>query len=108
MRLEEKKHDMAEFNLRKATGDKELGGSAWYWIGRSLEDRRKPKDALEAFRKSLAAAPKGEFAAEARARLEETEPAKRRPAETTSKPRDQKIEIAPPALPDSLRGAYTW
>ena len=108
MRLEEKKRDMAEFNLHKATGDKELGGAAWYWIGRSLEDRKKPKDALDAFRKSLAASPKGEFAAEARARLEEPKPDKNRPAEASAKPRDQKVETAPPSLPDSLRGAYSW
>jgi len=108
MRLEENKHDMAEFNLRKATGDKALGGSAWYWIGRSLEDRKKPKDALDAFRKSLAASPKGEFAAEARARLEDPKSDKNRPPESGAKPRDVKMETAPPALPDSLRGAYSW
>lgn len=108
MRLEEKKHDMAEFNLRKATGDKQLGGAAWYWIGRSLEDRRKPKDAMEAFRKSLAASPKGEFAAEARARVEESKPDKNHPAEAAANPRDVKIEAAPQTLPDSLRSAYTW
>jgi tetratricopeptide (TPR) repeat protein len=112
MRLEEKKYDMAEYNLRKATGDKQLGGSAWYWLGRSLEARKKPKDAIEAFRKSLAASPKGEFAAEARARVEEPKAEakldKTRPAESASKPRDVKPEAAPAALPDSLRGAYSW
>lgn len=108
MRLEEKKYDMAEFNLRKATGDKQLGGAAWYWLGRSLEARKKPKEALEAFRKSVAASPNGEFAAEARARLEEQKPDKAAPAETTAKPRDVKVEAAPPTLPDSLRSVYTW
>src|ERR1019366_6250244 len=67
-----------------------------------------PKDALEAYRKSLAASPKGEFAAEARARLEEPKPDKNRPAQTAARPADVKIESAPPALPDSLRGAYSW
>jgi len=107
MRLEEKKFDMAEFNLRKATSDKELGASAWYWLGRCLDSRGKSKEAVEAFRKSLAEAPKGEFAAEARARLEGPKPDKSRP-EPAAKPREIAQEPAPQVLPDSLRGAYSW
>lgn len=109
MRLEEKKYDMAEFNLRKAVSDKELGGSAWYWLGRSLEARRKPGDAKAAFRKSLELSPKGEFSAEARARLDEPKQAKpQTQAAAPAKPVDSKAEATPPVLPDSLRGAYTW
>ncbi|HXP91054.1 MAG TPA: tetratricopeptide repeat protein [Fibrobacteria bacterium] len=107
MRLEEKKFDMAEFNLRKATPDKQVGASAWYWLGRCLDSRGKPKDALEAYRKSLSASPKGEFALEARARLEGPKSDKSRP-EPAAKPREVAPESAPQVLPDSLRGAYSW
>ena len=107
MRLEEKKFDMAEFNLRKATPDKQVGGSAWYWLGRCLDSRGKPKDALEAYRKSLSDAPKGEFAPDARARLEGPKSDKSRP-EPAAKPREVAPESAPQVLPDSLRGAYSW
>jgi tetratricopeptide (TPR) repeat protein len=107
MRLEEKKFDMAEFNLRKATSDKQLGGSAWYWLGRCLDSRGKARDAADAFRKSLSESPKGEFAPEARARLEGPKPDKSRP-EAAAKPREVAPESAPQVLPDSLRGAYSW
>jgi tetratricopeptide (TPR) repeat protein len=107
MRLEEKKFDMAEFNLRKATADKQLGGSAWYWLGRCLDSRGKPKDAVEAFRKSLSESPKGEFAPEARARLEGNKPDKPHP-EPTAEHKAVATESAPQVLPDSLRGAYSW
>ena len=109
MRLEEKKHDMAEFNLRKATSDKEVGGSAWYWLGRSLEARGKAADAKAAFRKSVEMAPKGEFAAEARARLEEPKPIDKKAAAEPPKPvAPVHPETAPPPLPDSLRACYSW
>ena len=107
MRFEEKKFDMAEFNLRKATPDKQLAGSAWYWLGRCLDSRGKPKDASEAYRKSLSDSPSGEFAPEARARLEGPKPDKSRP-EPAAKPREVPPESAPQVLPDSLRGAYSW
>jgi len=107
MRLEEKKFDMAEFNLRKATADKQLGGSAWYWLGLCLDSRGKPKDAVEAFRKSLSESPKGEFAPEARARMEGSKPDKPHP-EPTAEHKAVATESAPQVLPDSLRGAYSW
>lgn len=110
MRLEEKKYDMAEFNLKKAVGDKELGAAAWYWLGRTQEARKKPAEAKVSFRKSLALDSKGEFAAEAKARLE-PEPAK--PTKDTAHPpaaQDKPVvhESAPPPLSDSLRGLYSW
>ncbi|MBK8801805.1 MAG: tetratricopeptide repeat protein [Fibrobacteres bacterium] len=110
MRLEEKKFDMAEFNLRKATSDKTLGANAWYWLGRTLESRKKPKEAKDAFRKSLELAPKGEFALEAKARLEEPKTEKPKPSDTirVTKGPAPRPEAAPPAIPDSLRAPYTW
>lgn len=114
MRLEEKKFDMAEFNLRKATSDKNLSGNAWYWLGRTLESRKKPKDAKDAFRKSLEHAPKGEFAAEAKARLEEpkaeSKTDKPKTADTTHAKAASAMrpEAVPATIPDSLRAPYTW
>jgi len=110
MRFEEKKYDMAEFNLKKAVGDKELGGSAWYWVGRTQEERHKPKEAKESFKKSLELSPKGEFAAEAKARLE-PEPTKtvKDTGHAVAHPKEAvKPEPAPPLLPDSLRSLYSW
>lgn len=110
MRLEEKKFDMAEFNLRKATSDKTLAGNAWYWLGRALESRKKAKEAKDAFRKSLELTPKGEFAAEAKARLEEPKKEPSKPADTAhvAKGPAPRPEAAPPSIPDSLRAPYTW
>ena len=110
MRFEAKKLDMAEFNLKKALADKDLGGSAWYWLGRVQEARHKPKDAKASFKKSLELSPKGEFATEAKAHFE-PEPAK--PAHDTAHviaatKEPAKPEIAPPLLPDSLRSLYSW
>jgi len=110
MRFEEKKYDMAEFNLKKAVTDKELGGSAWYWAGRTQEERHKPKEAKESFKKSLELAPKGEFAAEAKARLE-PEPTKtvKDTGHSVAHAKESiKPEPAPPLLPDSLRSLYSW
>lgn len=113
IRLEEKKLDMAEFNLRKATSDKKVGGDAWYWLGRTLEARKKPKEAKEAFKKSLEAAPKGEFATEARARLEEPKVEHPKTTDTTkaktqAKGEPVRPEPAPQAIPDSLKSPYSW
>lgn len=110
MRLEEKKLDMAEFNLKKAVTDKELGAAAWYWLGRTQEARKKPGEAKASFHKSLALDSKGEFAAEAKARLQ-PEPAK--PAHdtvrATAAPKENvKPEAAPPMLSDTLRSLYSW
>lgn len=105
MRYEEKKLDMAEFNVRKALADKELGGAAWYWLGRVQDDRRKPKDAQASYKKSLEIAPNGEFAAEARARLQQ-EPAK--PAKDTAPKEPVHPESSPPLLPDTVKSLYTW
>lgn len=106
MRYEEKKLDMAEFNLKKAVADKELGGAAWYWLGRAQDDRRKPKDAQASYKKSLEVSPHGEFAAEARSRLRE---------EQTKSVKDTAVakehvqpESSPPLLPDTVRSLYTW
>ncbi|HNY29849.1 MAG TPA: tetratricopeptide repeat protein [Fibrobacteria bacterium] len=111
MRLEEKKFDMAEFNLKKATSDKTLSGNAWYWLGRTLEARKKPKEAKEAFKKSLDISPKGEFAVEAKARLEEPKKEAPKPADTAKAGKPSAIvrpEAAPPAIADSLRAPFTW
>jgi len=109
MRLEEKKLDMAEFNLKQAVSDKELGAAAWYWLGRTQEARKKPAEAKASFHKSLALDSKGEFAAEAKARIQ-PEPKKNvhdttRPA---AAPKEMvKPEAAPPMLPDTLRSLYS-
>jgi len=110
MRFEEKKYDMAEFNLKKAVSDKELGAAAWYWLGRTQEARKKPAEAKASFHKSLALDSKGEFAAEAKARTE-SEPTKsvHDTAHAPTAPRESvKPEAAPPMLSDTLRGLYSW
>ncbi len=110
IRYEEKKLDMAEFNLKKAVGDKELGGSAWYWLGRVQDDRRKPKEAAQSWRKSLEVAPKGEFAAEIHGRLEKAPTKSVKDAGSAAPVAHERIqpESAPPLLPDSVRSLYSW
>ena len=106
MRFEEKKLDMAEFNIKKALTDKELGGAAWYWLGRVQDDRRKPKDAQASYKKSLEISPNGEFAAEARSRLAQ---APTKPVKDTAKPKDPvQPESSPPLPPDTVRSLYAW
>lgn len=106
MRYEEKKLDMAEFNIRKALTDKELGGAAWYWLGRVQDDRRKPKEAQASYRRSLELSPNGEFAAEARSRLQQ-EPTKS-VKDTLHAKESMPSESSPPLLPDTVRSLYTW
>lgn len=112
MRYEEKKFDMAEFNLKKAVGDKELAGSAWYWLGRTLEDRHKSKDAKVAFKRSIDLSPRGEYADEARSRLEPEAKKNTKdsghPATAVHSNETIRPELSPPLLPDSLRNLYSW